>query len=150
LQVTSAWLEFGSVIKWVQLHLRSLKIEPKTGHCQNPLHPLQPTKHIGVSVLAPQPPYGIICLNNPLIYVDPSGNFFIIDDIIAGITALVSAITASSTATTAVLSIAGGAALGAGVSAATGGNIWQGALTGGILELGTLVQIQLDIDKVKR
>jgi RHS repeat-associated protein len=53
------------------------------------------------------------CLNNPLIYTDPSGNFFILDDAVE-------------------IGILIGAALGASTSAITGGNIWQGALTGAI------------------
>ncbi len=52
------------------------------------------------------------CRNNPLLYTDPSGHIFGIDDIIIGIII--------------------GAAIGATMSAITGGNILMGALTGGI------------------
>ena len=50
--------------------------------------------------------------NNPLLYTDPSGHIFLIDDIIIGIII--------------------GAAIGATISAITGGNILMGALTGAI------------------
>jgi len=56
--------------------------------------------------------------------VDPSGNFAIIDDIIAAIVYLATS--------KLFISVSGGAALGAMQSAATGGNVWQGALTGAI------------------
>jgi RHS repeat-associated protein len=52
------------------------------------------------------------CRNNPVMYVDPSGHIFLIDDILIG--ALI------------------GAVIGAGTSAATGGDIAMGALTGAI------------------
>ncbi len=52
------------------------------------------------------------CRNNPLLYTDPTGHIFGIDDIIIGIVI--------------------GAALGATMSAITGGNIGMGALTGAI------------------
>jgi RHS repeat-associated protein len=66
------------------------------------------------------------CLNNPLIYTDPSGEF--IESIIAAIVSIVT----SEAFLTAAAYVVGGAALGAATSAATGGNIWQGALTGAI------------------
>ncbi len=66
------------------------------------------------------------CLNNPLIYTDPSGEFF------AEIFAAIVSVVTSKAFLTATAYIAGGAALGAATSAATGGNIWQGALTGAI------------------
>lgn len=74
--------------------------------------------------------------NNPLIYVDPSGEFFA--EIILAISSLVAAIvpsTAGITAYTVAATItyaAVGAALGAATSAITGGNIGLGALTGAI------------------
>jgi RHS repeat-associated protein len=67
-------------------------------------------------------------VNNPLVYTDPSGNIFIIDDIIAVMVIIAEAILASELAT----AIVGGAILGAAMSAATGGNILQGAITGAI------------------
>jgi len=81
--------------------------------------------------------------NNPLIYTDPSGNFFgIIESIVAalssylvtslGVTAGVTAYTAAATITYTTISVVGGAALGAATSAATGGDIGMGALTGAI------------------
>jgi len=56
------------------------------------------------------------CLNNPVIYTDPSGQFFGIDDILIGmaITALI------------------GATVGATVAAVNGTNIGMGAITGAI------------------
>jgi RHS repeat-associated protein len=66
--------------------------------------------------------------NNPIIYTDPSGNFFIIDDIIAALVLLGELILSSEIAT----AIVGGAILGAGLSAVTGGNIALGTLTGAI------------------
>ena len=56
------------------------------------------------------------CVNNPLVYVDPSGHFFGIDDILIGmaITALI------------------GATTGATVAAVNGTDIGMGALTGAI------------------
>ncbi|MEN6440690.1 MAG: hypothetical protein ABFD97_19130, partial [Syntrophobacter sp.] len=53
------------------------------------------------------------CRNNPLIYTDPTGHFFIFDDLIE-------------------IGILIGAALGATISAIYGGNIALGALTGAI------------------
>jgi RHS repeat-associated protein len=61
--------------------------------------------------------------NNPIIYTDPSGNFFIIDDIIAALVLLGELMLSGAIAT---------AILGAGLSAVTGGNIAFGALTGAI------------------
>jgi hypothetical protein len=52
------------------------------------------------------------CRNNPLLYVDPNGNIFLIDDIIIG----------------AVI----GAVIGGVTSAITGGDIGMGILTGAI------------------
>ena len=52
------------------------------------------------------------CRNNPLVYVDPSGHIFLIDDILIG--------------------AAIGAAIGGITSAATGGDIAMGMLTGAI------------------
>jgi len=82
------------------------------------------------------------CLNNPLIYVDPSGNFFIFDDIIVaissflvnslGVSAGFTAYSVAATFTYGTVSALGGATLGAMQSAATGGNIGMGALTGAI------------------
>jgi len=66
--------------------------------------------------------------NNPITYTDPSGNLFIIDDIIAGLILLGELILSSQLAT----AIVGGAILGAGMSAITGGNVALGALTGAI------------------
>jgi RHS repeat-associated protein len=70
--------------------------------------------------------------NNPIIYTDPSGNFF--DIIIEAIIAIGGCfgITISEGAAAFIFSVTAGAALGAGVSAATGGNIGLGALTGAI------------------
>jgi hypothetical protein len=61
------------------------------------------------------------CANNPLVYVDPSGHIFGIDDAI--IIAIVIAMAQSA---------AIGALVGAAVAAVSGGNILQGALTGAI------------------
>jgi len=61
------------------------------------------------------------CRNNPVMYVDPSGHLFGIDDLTIGVLAygmLKGALI--------------GAGIGAGVSAATGGDVGQGALTGAI------------------
>ena len=52
------------------------------------------------------------CINNPLMYVDPSGNFFLIDDILIG--------------------AAIGAVIGGVTAAITGGDIGMGILTGAI------------------
>jgi len=52
------------------------------------------------------------CINNPLIYVDPSGHFFIIDDILIG--------------------AAIGAIIGGTTSAITGGDVLQGMLLGAV------------------
>jgi RHS repeat-associated protein len=62
--------------------------------------------------------------NNPLIYSDPSGNFFLVDDLAALIGSMLVA--------KLIVSAAAGAALGAGIAAATGGDIGKGALTGAI------------------
>jgi RHS repeat-associated protein len=69
--------------------------------------------------------------NNPIIYTDPSGNVFIIDDIIYAVIGFL-ATYIGTTAATAVVSVVGGAMLGAATSAITGGNIGLGALTGAI------------------
>ncbi len=61
------------------------------------------------------------CRNNPVMYVDPSGHLFGIDDLTIGVLAY-------GMLKGAVL----GSALGATVSAITGGDIGQGALTGAI------------------
>jgi RHS repeat-associated protein len=61
------------------------------------------------------------CRNNPLLYVDPSGNLFFIDDLTIG------ALLISMAKGAAI-----GAAVGATVSAVTGGDIGKGALTGAI------------------
>jgi RHS repeat-associated protein len=79
------------------------------------------------------------CLNNPLIYTDPSG-----EDFFAIIFSFIWSIVSSEI----FISVAGGAALGAATSAITGGNIWQGALTGAISGLlfygaGTLYGITM-------
>lgn len=55
------------------------------------------------------------CRNNPINYIDPTGNFWFIPFIIAAVKGAII-----------------GAAIGAAVAAATGGNIWQGMLTGAI------------------
>ena len=79
--------------------------------------------------------------NNPLIYVDPSGNVFGIDDIILAISVILVnsiGVTAGATAyavatcITYVGIVASGAALGAATSAITGGDVGLGALTGAI------------------
>lgn len=81
--------------------------------------------------------------NNPLSYTDPSGNFYIIDDIVYVIVAAVAyaietasaGIVAGATAWTVAevtVSVAAGAALGAATSAITGGDVGLGALTGAI------------------
>ena len=78
--------------------------------------------------------------NNPIIYTDPSGNIFIIDDIILAIISVLgtygvslgTSITVAYTVTYAAVSAVGGAVLGAATSAITGGNIGLGALTGAI------------------
>jgi RHS repeat-associated protein len=80
--------------------------------------------------------------NNPIIYTDPSGNVFIIDDIIYALAAVIAYVIPSTAGVTAycaavnivwgAISMAGGAALGAATSAATGGDIGMGALTGAI------------------
>jgi RHS repeat-associated protein len=62
--------------------------------------------------------------NNPLIYTDPSGNIFIVDDL--------ALILGSMLAAKLIVGAAAGAVLGAGMAAATGGNIGTGALTGAI------------------
>jgi RHS repeat-associated protein len=62
--------------------------------------------------------------NNPLIYTDPSGNIFLVDDL--------AIILGSMLAAKLIVSAAAGAVLGAGMAAATGGNIGMGALTGAI------------------
>jgi len=61
------------------------------------------------------------CRNNPVMYVDPSGHLFGIDDLTIGVLAY-------SMLKGAII----GAGVGAGVSAATGGDIGTGALTGAI------------------
>jgi len=53
------------------------------------------------------------CLNNPLIYTDPTGNFLGIDDLI-------------------VLGIVAGGILGGAQSSAIGGNFWEGAWKGAV------------------
>ena len=80
--------------------------------------------------------------NNPIVYTDPSGNFFILDDIIVilssflvtqlGVTAGITAYTIAATITYGAFSAVAGAALGAATSAITGGDIGMGALTGAI------------------
>jgi RHS repeat-associated protein len=55
------------------------------------------------------------CLNNPLIYTDPSGEIFGIDDLLA-----------------VVIGAAIGSVIGGATSAVTGGNIWQGMAMGAI------------------
>jgi RHS repeat-associated protein len=52
------------------------------------------------------------CGNNPLVYTDPSGHIFGIDDVLIG--------------------MAIGAIIGAGMSAVTGGNVLTGAITGAV------------------
>jgi len=66
------------------------------------------------------------CRNNPVMYVDPSGHFFFVDDAILGSIILTQMVEG------AIIGSAMGAAIGAGVSAATGGDVGQGALTGAI------------------
>ena len=68
------------------------------------------------------------CRNNPQRYTDPSGNFFLFDDLIEVFVAW----GLSHTAATAVVAIAGGAALGASTSAISGGNPLKGAIVGAI------------------
>jgi RHS repeat-associated protein len=55
------------------------------------------------------------CVNNPLIYTDPSGEIFGIDDLLA-----------------VVIGAAIGSLIGGATSAVTGGNIWQGMAMGAI------------------
>jgi RHS repeat-associated protein len=67
------------------------------------------------------------CRNNPVIITDPSGNIFIIDDIIiAAVTYVV--------ANAAVIAegAAIGAAIGGASAAVTGGNVWQGMALGAV------------------
>lgn len=67
------------------------------------------------------------CRNNPVILTDPSGNIFIIDDIIiAAVTYVV--------ANAAVIAegAAIGAAIGGASAAVTGGNVWQGMALGAV------------------
>jgi hypothetical protein len=94
-----------------------LKIEPKTGLPPNSLHSLQPSKHIEVSPLAAESPYGIICQNNPLIYTDPSGEF-IVELIIIG--AIMGAMMGAAQADMAGTSILEGVAKGAVIGAVSG------------------------------
>ena len=61
------------------------------------------------------------CRNNPLVYVDPSGHLFGIDD------AVIIAFAA-----TVVKGAAIGAAIGGTMAAVTGGDVWQGITTGAI------------------
>jgi len=72
------------------------------------------------------------CDNNPLKYVDPTGHFFGIDDIIGIAIVLLEA-------------AAEGAAVGAAYAAWTGGNIGLGALTGAIGALGIVGGGMLDL-----
>ncbi len=67
------------------------------------------------------------CANNPVIYTDPSGHFFLIDDIIVAVASYVAA-HAAVIAEGAVI----GAAINGTIAAATGGNIGQAMLTGAI------------------
>lgn len=69
----------------LQLHLRFFKNHPKIDDAQNLTLPLEITVYIGFNPSNPEAVYGIICINNPLIYSDPSGHWFGIDDAIAAI-----------------------------------------------------------------
>jgi RHS repeat-associated protein len=71
--------------------------------------------------------------NNPLIYTDPSGNWFIIDDIIISVLIAIGVgEEAAGTIGTITACAVVGAGLGAATSAITGGDIGMGALTGAI------------------
>jgi len=67
------------------------------------------------------------CRNNPLIYVDPSGHLFIIDDIIIAAATYIAANAAVIAEGAAI-----GAAIGGAQAAVTGGNIGMGMLTGAV------------------
>ena len=82
--------------------------------------------------------------NNPIIYTDPSGNFFLIDDIIAAISSFLvtylgvqAGYTAYAIATAIAYTgvAASGAVIGAGTAALTGGDVGLGAVTGAISSL---------------
>ena len=67
------------------------------------------------------------CRNNPLLYTDPSGHFFGIDDLIE-----IGLIIWSAVSSSVIGAMAAGAALGATISAICGGNPLTGALAGAI------------------
>ena len=82
--------------------------------------------------------------NNPIIYTDPSGNFFLIDDIIAAISSFLvtylgvqAGYTAYAIATAIAYTgvAASGAVIGAGTATITGGDVGLGAVTGAISAL---------------
>ena len=105
----------------LQVHLRSWKKDPQSEGLHTHTNPLQHTVLITFDPSYPELNHGIVCGNNPVMYVDPSGHIFGVDDAIVIVVL-----------TTAAKAAAVGAAAGATVAAVNGTNIGQGAITGGI------------------
>jgi hypothetical protein len=109
-----AWTEPSLYQIPLHLHLRFFNKCPNSEACHTHTDSLQVTVHIAFDPSHPDVIHGIVCANNPLVYVDPSGHFLV--ELVVGmaISALI------------------GAVAGATIAAINGSNIGLGALTGGI------------------
>jgi len=116
-----AWIDAASYEITVRLHLWFSEKSPKSEGRHNHTDPLYVIVYIGLDPSRPELNHGIVCGNNPILYVDPSGHLFGIDDLTIGV--LIAGM---------LKGAAIGAAVGATVSAVTGGDIGKGALTGAI------------------